>query len=79
MKKTLKLSVVLEKHDLSKHSLDLISWCATNENIELVCLIWEPDQPKSFIGLIENFFWNVINIFFEKLQVIFGYSYCSCY
>ena len=68
MKKTLKLSVVLEKHDLSKHSLDLISWCATNENIELVCLIWEPDQPKSFIGLIENFFWNVM-LFIEGAQL----------
>ena len=60
MENTLKLSILLQKKDLSQHSLDLIKWCVAHKKIELVCLIWIPDKSKSFITILENFFWKLL-------------------
>ena len=60
MENTLKLSILLQKKDLSQHSLDLIKWCVAHKKIELVCLIWIPDKSKSFISILENFFWRLL-------------------
>jgi hypothetical protein len=58
MRDKLRLSIVLPKLDLSQHSLDLIKWCSTNDRIEIVCLICEPDQQISLINFIEKKIWD---------------------
>ena len=56
MENTLKLSILLQKKDLSQHSLDLIKWCVAHKKIELVCLIWIPDKSKSFMDFDETIY-----------------------
>ncbi|MDB9738470.1 hypothetical protein OAB45_04700 [Gammaproteobacteria bacterium] len=68
MENTLKLSILLQKNDLSQHSIDLIKWCIANKKIELVCLIWMPDKSKSIISILENFFWKSL-LHIEKIKL----------
>ncbi len=70
MENTLRLSIVLQKNDLSQNALDLINWCVANERIELVCLIWTPEKLKSSIDRIKKISWQaLLYIESKKLRI----------
>ena len=71
MEEKLKLSIVLPKHNLSQHSLDLINWCSANNNIEIVCLIWEPEQQISLLSFVEKRAWDGM-LFIERAKLNIG-------
>ena len=71
MEEKLKLSIVLPKDNLSQHSLDLIDWCSANNNIEIVCLIWEPEQQISLLSFVEKRAWDGM-LFIERAKLNIG-------
>ena len=60
MSDILKVSFILPHEDCSKNSVDLINWCAKNQKIDLVCLIWLPRKTSSLKRFLKNSLWQLI-------------------